>query len=172
MPFFDIFASSRWSPLRMRTKVVSFFIFFQELSNKKNLRLYDQRWLKSPQGGPALTVVIFLLPSFFQMSFQMSPNATNKVAQSPKCDCPIELKGLFNFSTLGTNFFQTSIATSGKTKWHSRQMRLPWPKCFSQNLSNANGTVTKMFPNTLPSNQTFGEVNLFDEFGVFTVILD
>ena len=34
MPFLDIFASPRWSPLRMRTKVVSFFIHFQELSNK------------------------------------------------------------------------------------------------------------------------------------------
>ena len=31
---FDIFASPLWSALRMRTKVVSFFIF-QELSNKK-----------------------------------------------------------------------------------------------------------------------------------------
>ena len=32
-------------PLRMRTKTVSIFIFFQELSNKtkKKLRLYDQR---------------------------------------------------------------------------------------------------------------------------------
>ena len=39
MPFFDIFASKRWSPLRMRTKVVSFFIFFRELWNKKNKAL-------------------------------------------------------------------------------------------------------------------------------------
>ena len=46
LKLFNIFASPRWSPLRMRTKVVSFFIFFQELSNKKKLRLYDQRWLK------------------------------------------------------------------------------------------------------------------------------
>ena len=38
MPFFDIFASPRGSPLRMRTKVVSFFIFFQELSNKKKIK--------------------------------------------------------------------------------------------------------------------------------------
>ena len=51
MPFFDIFASPRWSPLRMCTKVVSFFIFSQELSNQKNLRLNDQRWLKEPQGS-------------------------------------------------------------------------------------------------------------------------
>ena len=34
MPLFDIFASPRWSPMRMRTKVVPFFIFFQELSKK------------------------------------------------------------------------------------------------------------------------------------------
>ena len=33
--FFDIFASPRRSLLRMRTKVVSFFIYFQDLSNKK-----------------------------------------------------------------------------------------------------------------------------------------
>ena len=54
MPFFDIFASPRWSPLRMHTKVVSFLIIFQELSNKKELRLCDQRGLKLPQGGSAL----------------------------------------------------------------------------------------------------------------------
>ena len=47
---FRHFASPRWSPLRMRTKVVSFFIFFQELSNKKKLRLHDKRWLKYSQG--------------------------------------------------------------------------------------------------------------------------
>ena len=52
MPFFDIFASRRWSPLRMRLKVVSFFIFSRAF--KKKLRLYDQRWLKYPQGGSAL----------------------------------------------------------------------------------------------------------------------
>ena len=52
---FRHFASPRWSPLRMRTKVVSIFIFFQELSNKKKLRLYDQRWLKSLKGGGVLS---------------------------------------------------------------------------------------------------------------------
>ena len=35
MPFFDIFASPRWSPLRMRTKVVSFFIFPKSFQTKK-----------------------------------------------------------------------------------------------------------------------------------------
>ena len=45
MPFFDIFASPGWSPLRMRTKVVSFFSFFKSFQTKKKLRLYDQRWL-------------------------------------------------------------------------------------------------------------------------------
>ena len=57
MPFFDIFASPRWSPLRMRTKVVSFFIFSRAFKPKK-LRPYDQRWLKQPQGGPTLTTSI------------------------------------------------------------------------------------------------------------------
>ena len=38
MPFFDIFASPRWSPLRMRTKVVSFFIFFKSFQTKKKLK--------------------------------------------------------------------------------------------------------------------------------------
>ena len=34
-PFSTFFASPRWSPLRKRAKVVSFFIFFQKLSNNK-----------------------------------------------------------------------------------------------------------------------------------------
>ena len=42
---FDIFASPGWSPLRMRTKVVSFSIFSKSFQTKK-LRLYDQRWLE------------------------------------------------------------------------------------------------------------------------------
>ena len=46
MPFFDIFASPRWSPLRMRTKVVSFFIFFQELSNKKKIKALRPKMTK------------------------------------------------------------------------------------------------------------------------------
>ena len=37
MPFFDIFASPRWSPLRMRTKVVSFFIFSKSFQTKKKI---------------------------------------------------------------------------------------------------------------------------------------
>ena len=44
---FDIFASPRWSAPRMRTKVVSFLIFFSRaFKQKKKWRLYDQRWLK------------------------------------------------------------------------------------------------------------------------------
>ena len=56
MPFFDIFASPRWSPLRMRTKVASFFIFFQELSNKKKIKALRPKMTKiaSRGGGPAL----------------------------------------------------------------------------------------------------------------------
>ena len=45
MPFFDIFASPR-SPLRMRTKVVSFFIFFQELSNQKKIKALRPKMTK------------------------------------------------------------------------------------------------------------------------------
>ena len=46
MPVFDIFASPRWSPLRMRTKVASFFIFFQELSNKKKIKALRPKMTK------------------------------------------------------------------------------------------------------------------------------
>ena len=55
MPFFDIFASPRWSPLRMRTKVVSFFIFFQELSNKKKIKALRPKMTKiASRGGSCL----------------------------------------------------------------------------------------------------------------------
>ena len=56
MPFFDIFASPRWSPLRMRTKVASFFIFFQELSNKKKIKALRPKMTKiaSRGGGSCL----------------------------------------------------------------------------------------------------------------------
>ena len=44
----------RWSRLRMRTKVVSIFIFSNSFqTKKKKLRLHDERCLKYPQGGPA-----------------------------------------------------------------------------------------------------------------------
>ena len=49
---FSTFVSPRWLPLRMRTKVVSFFTFSRAFKQKK-LSLYDQRWLKQPQWGPA-----------------------------------------------------------------------------------------------------------------------
>ena len=58
---FDIFVSPRWSPLRMRTKVVSFFIFFQELSNKNKIKALRPKMTKIASmgggggGGPALT---------------------------------------------------------------------------------------------------------------------
>ena len=35
MPFFDIFASPRWSPLRMRTKLMPFFIFSRAFKQSK-----------------------------------------------------------------------------------------------------------------------------------------
>ena len=46
MPLFDIFASPRWSPLRMRTKVASFFIFSKSFQTKKI----------ASRGGPALNL--------------------------------------------------------------------------------------------------------------------
>ena len=64
MPFFDIFASPRWSPLRMRTKVASFFIFFQELSNKKKIKALRPKMTKIASrggGGPALIWFILLM---------------------------------------------------------------------------------------------------------------
>ena len=58
MPFFDIFASPRWSPPRMRTKVVSFFTFFQELSNEKKIEALRPKMTKNmSQRGPALRLV-------------------------------------------------------------------------------------------------------------------
>ena len=54
MPLFDIFASPRWSPLRMRTKAVSFFIFFQELSNKKKIKAPRPKMTKIASKGSCL----------------------------------------------------------------------------------------------------------------------
>ena len=54
MPFFNIFASPRWSPLRMRTKVASFFIFFQELSNKKKIKALRPKMTKIASRGSCL----------------------------------------------------------------------------------------------------------------------
>ena len=54
MPFFDIFASPRCSPLRMRTKVASFFIFFQELSNKKKIKALRPKMTKIASRGSCL----------------------------------------------------------------------------------------------------------------------
>ena len=51
MPFFDIFASPRWSLLRMHTKVVSFFIFFQELSTKKKIKALRPKMTKIASRG-------------------------------------------------------------------------------------------------------------------------
>ena len=51
---FRHFASPRWSPLRMRTKVVSLFIFFQEISNKKFKALRPKMTKIASRWGPAL----------------------------------------------------------------------------------------------------------------------
>ena len=63
MPFFDIFASPRWSPLRMRTKVASFFIFFQEFSNKKKIKALRPKMTKiaSRGGGSCLKSGVLLV---------------------------------------------------------------------------------------------------------------
>ena len=55
-PFFDFFASPRWSPLRMLTKVVSFFIFFQELSNKKKIKALQPKMTKIAWRGSCVKV--------------------------------------------------------------------------------------------------------------------
>ena len=57
MPFFDIFASPRWSLLRMRTKVVSFFIVFRELSNKKIKALRPKMTKIASRGGGVLPLI-------------------------------------------------------------------------------------------------------------------
>ena len=73
MPFFDIFASPRWSPLRMRTKVVSFFIFFQELSNKKKIKALRPKMTKiaSRGGGSCLNNLYHFFPP---LSFSFLPH--------------------------------------------------------------------------------------------------
>ena len=55
MFFFDIFASPMWSPLRMRTKVVSFFIFPRAFKQKKIKALRPNMTKIASRGwGPAL----------------------------------------------------------------------------------------------------------------------
>ena len=54
MPLFDIFASPRWPPLRKRTKVASFFIFFQELLNKKKIKALWPKMTKIASRGSCL----------------------------------------------------------------------------------------------------------------------
>ena len=55
MPFFDIFASPRWSPLRMRTKVVSFFFFFSRAFKQKKIKALRPKMTKiASRRGPAL----------------------------------------------------------------------------------------------------------------------
>ena len=60
MPFFDIFVFPRWSPLRMRTKMVSFFIFSQELSNKK-IKALRPKMTEIASRGPAFTCFFFFI---------------------------------------------------------------------------------------------------------------
>ena len=59
MPFFDIFASPRWSPLRMRTKVVSFSYFIKSfqtaVANRLRRRTSDQTVLGS---NPAVAAAL------------------------------------------------------------------------------------------------------------------
>ena len=56
MPFFDIFASPRWSPLRMRTKVASFFFFFPRAFKQKKIKALRPKMTKiaSRGGGSSL----------------------------------------------------------------------------------------------------------------------
>ena len=55
MPFFDIFASPRWSPLRMRTKVVSFVIFFpRAFKQTKKIKALRPKMTKIASRGSCL----------------------------------------------------------------------------------------------------------------------
>ena len=55
MPFFDIFASPRWSPLRMRTKVVSFFIFSKSFQTNRKIKALRPKMTKiASRGGSCL----------------------------------------------------------------------------------------------------------------------
>ena len=87
MPFFDNFASSRWSPLRMRTKVVSFFILSKSFQTKKIKDLRPKMTkiasrgsclkavgmekgedISRPIPGPWLQVILYSLLAFSMMS--------------------------------------------------------------------------------------------------------
>ena len=58
MPFFNIFASPRWSPLRMRTKVVSFFICFKSFQTKKIKALWP-KMTKIASRGSSLNMEVY-----------------------------------------------------------------------------------------------------------------
>ena len=85
MPCFDIFASPRWSPLRMRTQVASIFIFSQELSiaNKK-IKALRPKMTKKASRGPVFTGAfskrsvsyLFFLPAnpVFSDCMHVTPN--------------------------------------------------------------------------------------------------
>ena len=51
MPFFDIFACPRWSLLRMRIKVVSFFIFSKSFQTKKIKTLRSKMTKRASRGS-------------------------------------------------------------------------------------------------------------------------
>ena len=53
VPFFDIFASPRWSPLRMGTEVGHFFVFSKSLQTKKIKALWPKMTIIAWR-GPAL----------------------------------------------------------------------------------------------------------------------
>ena len=75
MPFFNIFASPRWSPLGMRTKVVSFFMFLQELSNKKKIKALRSKMTKIT-AAPGRTI----FASCLQESFDPAQNCPSNSA--------------------------------------------------------------------------------------------
>ena len=96
MPFFDIFVSPRWSPLRMRTKVVSFFIFFQELSNKKKIMALRPKMTKIVSRGSCLKGEVYpemklceLLVLVHCIHLPLILFACASSGQSYNIDCPV-----------------------------------------------------------------------------------
>ena len=63
MPFFDIFASPRWSPVRMRTKVVSFFIFFKSFQTKNKIKALRPKMAKIASMGSCRVIPAWLSDS-------------------------------------------------------------------------------------------------------------
>ena len=81
MLFFDIFASPRWSPLRMRTKVVSFFIFSK--SFQKKIKALRPKMTKIASRGSCLKINAGIRETFSVIYFSREKRTPAKVPPPP-----------------------------------------------------------------------------------------